>query len=135
MPIIGTGVDLAEVARVRAALENARTGARFRARVFTAGEQAYCENRGRGRYQSYAARFAAKEAAMKALGVGWGRHASWLDVEVVRQPGGRPKIILAGSAAAYALAIKVARLHLALTHTADLALAQVIAEGADAEPG
>ena len=128
MAILGTGVDLAEVARVRAALENARTGARFRARVFTAGEQAYCEERGRGRYESYAARFAAKEATMKALGVGWGRHAGWLDIEVVRASGGRPELVLAGSAAARAAVLGVGRFHLALTHTAETALAQVIAE-------
>jgi len=129
MRIIGTGVDVAEVARVRAALEHARTGARFRARVFTAGEQAYCDARGRGRWESYAARFAAKEATMKALGVGWGRHASWLEIEVVRERGRRPEIVLGGSAAAYAATLAATRLHLALTHTAEIAVAQVIAEG------
>jgi holo-[acyl-carrier protein] synthase len=129
MSILGTGVDLAEVARLRAALEHPRTGTRFRARIFTAGEQAYCERRGRGRYESYAARFAAKEATMKALGVGWGRHAGWLEIEVVREPSRPPTIVLHGSAAATARRRKLARLHLALTHTAELALAQVIAEG------
>jgi len=128
MAILGTGVGLAEVARVRAALENPRTGARFRARVFTAGEQTYCDERGRGRFESYAARFAAKEATMKALGVGWGRHAGWLDIEVVRAPGRRPELVLAGSAAARAATLGVTRLHVALTHTADTALAHVIAE-------
>lgn len=128
MSITGTGVDLAEAARLRAALEHPRTGARFRARVFTPGEQAYCEGRGHGRYQSYAARFAAKEAVMKALGVGWGRHASWLEIEVVRAPDGRPEIMLTGATAATAVRAGVQRLHLALTHTADLALAHVVAE-------
>jgi holo-[acyl-carrier protein] synthase len=126
--ISGTGVDLAEVARIRAALERPRTGARFRDRVFTAGEQAYCEGRGLGRYQSYAARFAAKEATMKALGVGWGKDAGWLQIEVVRAPSGRPEIVLTGSAASTAARAAVQRLHLALTHTAELALAHVIAE-------
>ncbi len=85
--ILGTGIDLIEVERVRAALERERTGARFRDRVFTAGEVAYCESRGRARYQSYAARFAAKEAAMKALGTGWNRNVGWGDIEVTRERG------------------------------------------------
>lgn len=128
MPILGTGLDVAEVARVRAALEDATTGTRFRDRVFTAGEQRYCEQRGVGRYQSYAARFAAKEATMKALGHGWGRHVGWLDVEVAREPDGRPQVRLHGKAAATAAAAGVARVHLALTHTAELAVAQVVLE-------
>ena len=126
--IFGVGNDLAEVERVRAALEHPRTGRRFRARVFTDGEQAYCERRGRARYQSYAARFAAKEATMKALGRGWGRHIGWRDVEVVRKRGARPHIVLHGKAHAYAAAQRVVRLHVALTHTAALAEAQVVAE-------
>jgi len=70
--ILGTGVDIAEVARIRKALENPASGARFRQRVFTVGERNYCEKRKRC-YESYAARFAAKEAVMKALGTGWGK--------------------------------------------------------------
>ena len=128
MPILGTGVDVAEVARVRAALEDPTTGTRFRDRVFTAEEQRYCEGRGVGRHQSYAARFAAKEATMKALGHGWGRHAGWLDIEVVRETDGRPHVRLHGKAAATAAAAGVARIHVALTHTADVAVAQVVLE-------
>jgi holo-[acyl-carrier protein] synthase len=128
MPILGTGVDVAEVARVRAALNDPTTGARFRDRVFTAEEQRYCERRGVGRYQSYAARFAAKEATMKALGHGWGRHVGWLDVEVAREPDGRPHVRLHGKAAATAATAGVTRIHLALTHTADVAVAQVVLE-------
>jgi len=127
MAIVGTGVDLVEVARVRAAIEHPQTGARFVARVFTDGERAYADARGVGRFESYAARFAAKEATMKALGVGWGADATWLDVEVVRRDG-RPAIVLTGRAAATAAAAGVARLHLSLTHTATHALAHVIAE-------
>jgi holo-[acyl-carrier protein] synthase len=127
--IIGVGNDLAEVERVRAALEDVRTGARFRDRVFTLGEQNYCAQRGVAKYQSYAARFAAKEATMKALGKGWGRYLGWLDIEVVRSRGSRPTIILHGKAHAYAQSLGVARLHLALTHTAALAEAVVIVEG------
>jgi holo-[acyl-carrier protein] synthase len=128
MAIVGTGVDLAEVARMRKALEDARTGARFKTRVFTVGEQRYCEGRGGGRYQSYAARFAAKEATMKALGHGWGRHVGWLDVEVERANDGRPTVRLHGKAAATAAAVGVTRVHLALTHTRNLAVAQVVLE-------
>lgn len=127
--IIAIGNDLAEVGRLRAALEHPKTGARFRDRVFTPGEQAYCERRGRGKYQSYAARFAAKEATMKALGRGWGQYVGWQDIEVVRRRGSRPEIVLHGKAAAYAASLGVRRLHLALTHTAALAEAYVVAEG------
>ena len=126
--IFGIGNDLAEVGRIRAALERPRTGHRFRDRVFTTGEQAYCERRGKARYQSYAARFAAKEATMKALGRGWGRWVGWRDVEVVRQRGARPEIVLHGKAKAYAAGHSIRRFHLALTHTAAVAEAQVMAE-------
>jgi holo-[acyl-carrier protein] synthase len=128
MPIVGTGVDVAEVARVRAALEDPQTGARFKARVFTADEQTYCEARGVGRYQSYAARFAAKEAMMKALGYGWGRHIGWLDIEVARESDGRPTVRLYGKGAASAASAGVSRVHVALTHTREIAIAQVVVE-------
>lgn len=127
--IIAIGNDLAEVERIRAALEKPQTGARFRNRVFTAGEQEYCERRRASKYQSYAARFAAKEATMKALGRGWGRYVGWLDIEVVRPRGSRPQIVLHGKAKEYAASLGVVRFHLALTHTAMLAEAQVVAEG------
>jgi holo-[acyl-carrier protein] synthase len=127
--IIAIGNDLAEVERLRAAMENPRTGARLRNRVFTAGEQTYCERRRVSKYQSYAARFAAKEATMKALGRGWGRYVGWLDIEVVRQRGARPEIVLHGKAKEYAASLGITRFHLALTHTAILAEAQVVAEG------
>jgi holo-[acyl-carrier protein] synthase len=125
--IFGVGVDLAEVDRIRDALERPDTGERFRERVFTSGEQAYCERR-RRKYESYAARFAAKEATMKALGRGWGRDIGWTEIEVVRERGGRPEIRLHGKTAAYAAALGVHRLSVALTHTADTAMAEVIAE-------
>jgi holo-[acyl-carrier protein] synthase len=127
--IIAIGNDLAEVERIRAALEKPQTGNRFRDRVFTAGEQEYCERRRASKYQSYAARFAAKEATMKALGRGWGRYVGWLDIEVVRPRGSRPQIVLYGKAKEYAVSLGIAHFHLALTHTAFLAEAQVVAEG------
>ena len=125
--IVGIGVDLAEVDRIRDALERSDTGKRFLERVFTAGERAYCERR-RRKYESYAARFAAKEATMKALGRGWGRVVGWTDIEVVRERGSRPTIRLHGKAAAYAESLGIRRFHLALTHTAETAMAEVVAE-------
>ena len=85
--IAGTGIDVIEVDRIERALTRPATGERFRARVFTAGEIKYCESRGLPRYQSYAARFAAKEATMKALGTGWNRNVGWSEIEVVRERG------------------------------------------------
>jgi holo-[acyl-carrier protein] synthase len=129
MEIIGTGIDMIEVDRVRAAIERDKTGARFRVRVFTAGEIAYCESRGRARFQSYAERFAAKEATMKALGTGWNRHVGWSDIEVVRERGHAPTIVLSGKAAGFARTKSVRAFRLSITHTAASAIAHVIAQG------
>jgi holo-[acyl-carrier protein] synthase len=128
MAIVGTGIDTIEVERVARAITRPVTGARFRARVFTAGEVAYCESRGRGRFQSYAARFAAKEATMKALGTGWNRNVGWNEIEVVRERGKAPTIKLSGKAAVFAAGRSIERFHLSLTHTAAGAIAHVIAE-------
>ncbi|MFP6663698.1 MAG: holo-ACP synthase [Deltaproteobacteria bacterium] len=125
--MVGTGMDLAEVERTLAAVDG-RHGARFRDRVYTAEEQRYCDSRGRGRGQSYAARFAAKEATMKALGVGWGKDAGFSEIEVRREPQGRPSLLLSGAAAATASRMGITHLHLSLTHTAGLAGAFVVAE-------
>jgi holo-[acyl-carrier protein] synthase len=127
--IIGTGIDVIEVARIERALTNPVTGERFRQRVYTTGEIAYCESRGRGRYQSYAARFAAKEAAMKAMGTGWNRNVGWSEIEVVRERGKAPTIALHGKSASYAARKNIARFHLSITHTAAQAIAHAIAEG------
>jgi holo-[acyl-carrier protein] synthase len=124
--ILGVGVDITEVARIRAALENPRTGARFRARVFTPGEAAYCVKRRNG-YESFAARFAAKEAMMKAIGGAVGRGVGWREIEVVRGDGA-PTIHLHGRAQACAEALGIRRIHLSLSHTAELAIAYVVAE-------
>lgn len=126
--IIGTGIDVIEVERIERALTRPLTGERFRRRVFTEGEIAYCESRGRPRFQSYAARFAAKEATMKAIGTGWNRNAGWHEIEVVRERGRRPTIALSGKAAAFARSRKIATFHLSLTHTERDAIAHVIAE-------
>jgi holo-[acyl-carrier protein] synthase len=129
--ILGIGIDIIEVARIRAALENPRTGARFRARVFTDEEIGYCSRRRNG-HESFAARFAAKEAVMKALGSGYGQGIGWREIEVVRGDG-PPTVRLSGAAQRYADALGVHRMHLSLTHTADLAIAYVIAEGTPRE--
>jgi holo-[acyl-carrier protein] synthase len=128
MAIIGTGVDIIEVDRIERALERERTGARFRARVFTQGEVAYCERRGRSRYESYAVRFAAKEAVMKAMGTGWNRNVGWSDIEVVRERGHAPTIVVHGKTAELARRRQIRRFHLSLSHTASDAIAHVIAE-------
>ena len=125
--IVGLGLDLCAVARIRRALE-APTGARFRERIFTAGEQAYCEARRQSRFASYAARFAAKEAAMKALGTGWADGVSWHDFEVVRDASGPPRLVLQGRAAGLARRRRMGRWLLALTHERDHAMAAVVIE-------
>jgi holo-[acyl-carrier protein] synthase len=126
--IFGTGIDLIEVERVQKALERPLTGVRFRQRVFTEGEVAYCESRGRARFQSYAARFAAKEAAMKALGTGWNRNVGWQDIEVVRARGQRPTIKLWGKAAEFASRRQITGFQLSISHSAIHAIAHVIAQ-------
>jgi holo-[acyl-carrier protein] synthase len=123
--IIGMGVDLAEVGRIRAAIE--RHGEAFLRRVFTVGEREYCD-RFKNKYERYAGRFAAKEAAMKALGTGWRRGVRWVDFEVVRELGGRPTIRLDGEARKIAGELGVKRIALSITHTEAQALAQVIFE-------
>ena len=124
--IIGMGVDLAEVERIRGAIE--RYGETFLRRVYTAAEREYCD-KFRNKYERYAGRFAAKEAAMKALGTGWRRGVRWVDFEVVRERGGRPTIRLDGTARAIAEELGVKRIALSITHTEAMALAQVIFEG------
>ena len=124
--IIGMGVDLAEVERIKAAIE--RNGEGFLKRVYTAAEREYCEGF-RNKYERYAGRFAAKEAAMKALGTGWRRGVRWVDFEVVRELGGRPTVRLDGEAKKIAAELGVLRIALSITHTESQALAQVIFEG------
>jgi len=121
------GVDIAEVDRIQAAIE--RHGEPFLRRIFTAAEREYCEQF-KNKYERYAGRFAAKEAAMKALGTGWRRGVRWVDFEVVREAGGRPSIALDGAAKEIAAKLGVQRISLSITHTAAQALAQVIFEGA-----
>jgi holo-[acyl-carrier protein] synthase len=126
--IVGLGVDIAEVERVKGAIE--RHGEVFLRRVYTAREREYCE-RFKNKFERYAGRFAAKEAAMKALGTGWGRGVRWVDVEVVREKGGRPTIALAGEAKNVAERLGVKYIALSITHTETQAFAEVIFEGSE----
>jgi holo-[acyl-carrier protein] synthase len=123
--ILGTGVDLAEVPRIRAAVE--RYGPRFIERIFTSLEIAYVERKA-NRFERYAARFAAKEAGMKAIGTGWKRGVTWRDFEVANLPSGRPTLRLYGVASKVAEELGVRQISLSLTHTAELAMAHVILE-------
>ena len=123
--IVGTGVDLAEVPRIRASIE--RYGRRFIERIYTPGEIAYVERKA-NKFERYAARFAAKEAGMKAIGTGWRRGVRWQDFEVANLPSGRPTLRLHGVAAQVALRLGVQNISLSMTHTAETAMAQVILE-------
>jgi holo-[acyl-carrier protein] synthase len=123
--IVGTGIDIAEVPRIGQAIE--RFGDRFLRRIFTEGEIRYCDSR-KNRVERYAARFAAKEAAMKALGTGWSRGVRWRDCEVVRMPGGRPTMSFHGKAGEIASRLGAKNAALSLSHTAEQAIAQVILE-------
>jgi len=122
MDIIGLGIDATEIARVAAAIE--RYGERFLARVFTEGEIEYCRRR-RTSASSFAARFAAKEAAMKALGTGFSRGVFWTGIEVVRRSGPPQLQFHAGAAARFAAMGATGSL-LTLTHSQDLAIAHVM---------
>jgi holo-[acyl-carrier protein] synthase len=123
--IVGNGIDIAEVPRIEASI--ARFGDRFLRRIFTEAEIHYCESKA-NRVERYAARFAAKEAAMKAIGTGWNHGVAWRDVEVCRQPGGRPTIAFHGKAAEFAGKLGVVHVALSLSHTKEYAIAQVILE-------
>lgn len=123
--IVGTGIDIAEVPRIRQSIE--RFGERFLRRIYTVGEMRYCDSKA-NRIERYAARFAAKEAAMKALGTGWNHGVRWVDCEVVRMPGGRPTIAFHGKAGKFAAKLQVKNAALSISHTEEHAIAQVILE-------
>jgi len=123
--IVGMGIDIVEVHRIAAVIKAQKE--RFLRRVYTLNEVAYCEQF-KNRFERYAARFAVKEAAMKALGTGWSRGVRWVDLEVVRERGGRPILTLKGEARKIAERLGVKRIAISITHTAEQALAQVIFE-------
>jgi holo-[acyl-carrier protein] synthase len=95
--------------------------------LYTAAEAAYCESH-RNKFERYAGRFAAKEAAMKALGTGWRRGVRWRDIEIIREPGGKPSIALKGAAKRIADGLGVKNISVTITHSGNLALAEVIFE-------
>jgi holo-[acyl-carrier protein] synthase len=123
--IVGTGIDITEVDRIEASIQ--RFGRRFLERVFTPAEIRYCESKA-NKAERYAGRFAAKEAAMKAIGTGWSRGVTWQDVEVTRAPGRRPTVSFHRKAAEFFAKLGATQAHLSITHTRGLAMAQVILE-------
>jgi len=123
--IVGLGLDVAEVDRIEAAIT--RHGAPFIERLFTPAEAAYCE-RYANRFERYAARFAVKEAAMKALGTGWRHGVRWRDIEVTRDTNGKPGLRLVGVAREFADRLGARNITVSITHSGNLALAQVIFE-------
>ena len=123
--IVGLGVDITEVDRIEKAIE--RRGRPFLERLFTPSEIAYCEKHRRCA-ERFAGRFAAKEAAMKALGTGWARGVRWVDIEVTREPSGKPTLKLSGAACAIATSLGVENIALTITHSGNTALALVIFE-------
>ncbi|MGD0903344.1 MAG: holo-ACP synthase [Terracidiphilus sp.] len=123
--IVGSGIDLIEIGRIQRSVD--RYGGRFLDRVYTAAEKAYCLGK-RNSAESFAARFAAKEAGAKALGTGISFGVSWLEIEVAREASGRPTLRFHGRAAQIAAGLGVARAALSITHTASLAMASVVLE-------
>lgn len=126
MPVLGIGIDLVEVKRIRDLLE--RHGDRFKKRMFTPEEVAYCDSFAESAIP-YAARFAAKEAAVKALGTGFAGAVGFADVEVTRLPSGQPELRFHGGAKARADEMSVQRSFVSITHTSEHAMAQVLLEG------
>lgn len=122
---MGSGIDLVEIGRIQHTMD--RYGVRFLDRVYTAAEKTYCLRK-RKAAESFAARFAAKEAGAKALGTGISYGVNWLEIEVVREPSGRPTLTFHGRAAQIAAHLGVARSALSITHTAELAMASVVLE-------
>ncbi len=123
--IVSIGVDIIEVYRIR---ETIGRTPRFVERVYTADERAYCESKGAAAAQSYAARFAAKEAFLKALKTGWRGRITWHDIEIVSDESGVPSLKILGEARMILENLGANQIHLSLSHTTDHAVAQVILE-------
>jgi holo-[acyl-carrier protein] synthase len=124
--VLGLGTDLIEIQRVQESID--QFGERFLNRVFTEGEIAYCLRKKKHSAESFAARFAAKEAGAKALGTGISRGVGWKEIEVRRQPGERPTLHFAGRAAERAHSMGVRNIQLSLTHSREVAMAVVSVE-------
>jgi holo-[acyl-carrier protein] synthase len=123
--VLGIGSDLAEVKRIRRSIE--QYGSRFLQRIYTDAEQAYASRKANAA-ERFAARFAAKEAGMKALGTGWRRGVTWKDFEVTNEPSGRPTLRLSGVALQIADKLGAKRISISITHTAEIAFAVVVLE-------
>jgi len=123
--IVSIGIDIIEVYRIRETLS--RTP-RFIERVYTTRERAYCESKGAAAAQSYAARFAAKEAFLKALKTGWRGKITWHDIEIVSGENGVPSLNISGEAQTILGNLGANQIHLSLSHTTEHAIAQVILE-------
>jgi len=123
--IVSIGVDIIEVYRIR---ETIGRTPRFVERVYTANERAYCESKGAAAAQSYAARFAAKEAFLKALKTGWRGRITWHDIEIISDESGVPSLKISGEARVILENLGANQIHLSLSHTTDHAVAQVILE-------
>lgn len=127
MSIIAIGIDIVEVYRIR---ETIQRTPRFTDRVFTPAERSYCDTKGVAAMQSYAARFAAKEAFLKALGTGWRGRLSWHDMEILNDEMGVPALTASGEAAKLLDELGANRVHISISHTSEHAVAQIILESA-----
>jgi len=123
--LVGTGVDIAETSRIEQVLE--KHGERFLKRVYTSAEIAYCE-KFKNKAERYAARFAAKEAAFKALGTGWREGIRWRDVEITHLPSGKPVLLLTGRALEIARQLGIARTSVSISHSDRYVVAHVMME-------
>jgi holo-[acyl-carrier protein] synthase len=132
MRLFGIGIDVVEVARIASAIE--RHGEPFLAKLFSSAERAYCDSR-KDAAMHYAARFAAKEAVSKALGTGIGGQASWLDLEVVHDSAGAPKLLLSGAAAEFSEHHGITEIQISLTHARDYAAANAVAIAGEPRAG
>jgi len=126
MTIIGVGMDIVETKRIADSIE--RFGDRFLHRVFLEGEIAY-SNTMKFPHLHLAARFAAKEAISKAFGTGIGHEMGWRDLEIIREPGGAPRVVLHGKALAHAATRGVQTVHVSLSHTAEYGAASAVVVG------
>jgi len=124
--IRGVGIDIVEICRFERAMK--RSGERFLARIFTEAERLYCESRSRRAAEHFAARFAAKEAVLKALGTGWAEGIQWIDIEIVHDSRGTPGVELHRAALKRFRALGASGIFLSISHTRQSALAQVIIE-------
>ncbi len=123
MNLLGIGIDVVEVERISSSMDE--FGEKFANRIFTEAEQEYCKSQKRPAIH-YAARFAAKEAIAKAFGTGIGKEISWLDMEILRQPSGEPKVLMSGDGKKYADKLKVADIKISLTHAEHYAAANAV---------